>query len=132
MNAADPSLPPTATRVEHSTADKINARIERATAENVARIAAAGPAAMRATFSAVTRSIRALILSAVLCSTRVAVGGRDGSAAFIDLTRCEAIQSKQRGDQDQCEAGHEYSTRNVQQIRQHDFTFVSPLLDRLL
>ena len=46
MNVADPPLPPTATRVEHSTADKINARIERETAENVARIAAAGSAAI--------------------------------------------------------------------------------------
>ena len=48
MNNDTPTsqLPPTATRVEHSTGEEINARIERETAENVARVAAAGPAAI--------------------------------------------------------------------------------------
>ena len=44
MRLSDLPLPPTATRVEHSTANEINARIERETAANVARVAASGPA----------------------------------------------------------------------------------------
>jgi hypothetical protein len=39
-------LPPTSTRVERSTAQEINARIERETAANIAKAAAGGPAAI--------------------------------------------------------------------------------------
>jgi hypothetical protein len=46
MSAADLPLPPTATRVERSTSDEINARIERETAANVAHVASRGPAAI--------------------------------------------------------------------------------------
>jgi hypothetical protein len=46
MNAAPNPLPTTATRVEHNTADELNARIERETIANIERVAGAGPAAI--------------------------------------------------------------------------------------
>ena len=42
MNAADLPLPPRATRVERSSAEEINARIERETLANIERVAAGG------------------------------------------------------------------------------------------
>jgi hypothetical protein len=53
MNTLTSELPPTATRVEHNTSDESNTRIERETAENIARVAAGGPAA-------ITRRLREL------------------------------------------------------------------------
>jgi hypothetical protein len=46
MTTTSHSLPSTQTRVEHNTADEANARIERETSENVARVAAGGPHAI--------------------------------------------------------------------------------------
>lgn len=46
MNSIEKIFPPTTTRVENSTSDEVNRRIERDTAENVARVAAAGPKAI--------------------------------------------------------------------------------------
>ena len=46
MNPIERIFPPTTTRVENNTCDEINRDIERETAKNVARVAAAGPEAI--------------------------------------------------------------------------------------
>lgn len=46
MKVSELPLPATTTRVKRSTADEINARIEHETLENLARVAAGGPAAI--------------------------------------------------------------------------------------